>query len=130
MAGIQDLWCGKTSQGRSRQTKEKTSKPSSKKSAKSKTPVCMSLDLQNGRMQVKSWETATPLLGGCLMRSFGESPREGNASTLSQILQAGVQEKYYLSQKACLGILRRASSRGKELPVILKKALERQAGYV
>ena len=53
--------------------------------------------------------------------------REENASTLSQILQAGVPEKYYLSQKACLGILRRASKRGKELPAILKAALERQA---
>jgi DNA (cytosine-5)-methyltransferase 1 len=28
-------------------------------------------------------------------------------------------EKYYLSQKACLGILRRASVRGKELPEVL-----------
>ncbi len=39
----------------------------------------------------------------------------------------GVPEKYYLSPKACQGILRRASARGKELPAILKKALERQA---
>lgn len=35
--------------------------------------------------------------------------------------------KYYLSQKACLGILRRASARGKELPEVLRLALERQA---
>lgn len=57
----------------------------------------------------------------------GESPSAENASTLSQILQAGVPEKYYLSPKACLGILRRASARGKELPELLRKALERQA---
>ena len=31
-------------------------------------------------------------------------------------------------RQACLGILRRASVRGKELPDVLKKALERQAG--
>ena len=43
-------------------------------------------------------------------------------------LLAEVPEKYYLSPKACLGILRRASVRGKELPEVLKKALERQAG--
>lgn len=61
------------------------------------------------------------------MLNFGEFPKEENASTLSQILQAGVPEKYYLSQKACLGILRRASARGKELPEVLKLALERQA---
>ena len=54
-------------------------------------------------------------------------PNAENASTLSQILQAGVPEKYYLSPKACLGILRRASVRGKELPELLRKALERQA---
>lgn len=41
--------------------------------------------------------------------------------------QAEVPEKYYLSQKACLGILRRASARGKELPEVLRLALERQA---
>ena len=35
--------------------------------------------------------------------------------------------KYYLSPKACLGILRRASARGKELPEVLRIALERQA---
>ena len=34
---------------------------------------------------------------------------------------------YYLSPKACQGILSRASKRGKELPQVLKAALERQA---
>ena len=43
------------------------------------------------------------------------------------ILQAGVPRKYYLTAKACRGILQRASKRGKELPTILRKALERQA---
>ena len=46
---------------------------------------------------------------------------------MSQILLAQVPETYYLSPKACLGILRRASARGKELPEVLKLALERQA---
>ncbi len=61
------------------------------------------------------------------MLNTGESPSVENASTLSQILQANVPEKYCLSQKACLGILRRASARGKDLPELLKKALIRQA---
>jgi hypothetical protein len=85
------------------------------------------LDLRNGRTQEKSWETITPSHGGYLMLNTGECPSAENASTLSQILQAGVPEKYYLSQKACLGILRRASARGKTLPVMLEKALKRQA---
>ena len=71
--------------------------------------------------------TVTPSPGESLTRNSGESPKEENASTLSQILQAGVPEKYYLSQRACLGILRRASARGKQLPEILRIALERQA---
>lgn len=75
----------------------------------------------------KSWQMISVSHGGYLMRSTGEFPNAENVSTLSQILQAGVPEKYYLSPKACLGILRRASVRGKELPELLKKALERQA---
>ena len=42
-------------------------------------------------------------------------------------LQEGVPEKYYLSPKACQGILRRASVRGKKLPAVLEKALLQQA---
>ncbi len=47
---------------------------------------------------------------------------------MSQILQGSPHRKYYLSRKACLGILRRARKRGKELPPQLKWALEVQAG--
>lgn len=78
-------------------------------------------------MPGRSWQTDSPLHGVCSTRNTGESPREENASTLSQILQVGVPERYYLSPKACLGILRRASVRGKELPEVLRIALERQA---
>ena len=61
------------------------------------------------------------------MHSFGESPKEENASLLSQILVEEAHPKYSLSAKACQGILNRASRRGKELPEILKQALENQA---
>ena len=61
------------------------------------------------------------------MLNTGVYPREECVSTLSQILMVNVPQKYYLSPKACLGILRRASVRGKELPELLRKALERQA---
>ena len=73
------------------------------------------------------WENRFQLPGGYSMPSFGVSPREENVSTLSQILQARVPETYYLTPKACQGILRRASVRGKALPTVLKVALERQA---
>ena len=61
------------------------------------------------------------------MLNTGESPSAENVSTLSQILQVNVPERYFLSPRACLGILQRASVRGKELPILLKRALTRQA---
>lgn len=51
------------------------------------------------------------------------------ASTLSQILEATPHPKYALSERACQGILRRAERRGKELPEMLKEALEAQANH-
>ena len=127
MANIQDTSCGKMSPERSQATKAKTSGQSSKKSAKSRTRSFLFLSLENGQTQEKSWQTTSPLHGECSMPSIGEFPNEENVSTLSRILQAGVPEKYYLSQRACQGILRRASARGKELPAMLKAALEKQA---
>ena len=58
----------------------------------------------------------------------GVSPREEKESSLSQILQDDPPDKYYLTRKACLGILRRAFERGKELPRKLNQALEIQSG--
>lgn len=57
------------------------------------------------------------------MHSFGESPREENASLLSQILEANPHPKYFLSETACRGILTRAAQRGKPLKNLLKTAL-------
>lgn len=88
---------------------------------------CQYLNLQNGKMQDASWETVSVSHGDSSMLSIGVFPKEDNESTLSQILMEGVPEKYYLSPKACQGILRRASSRGKTLPTVLQKALEKQA---
>lgn len=58
--------------------------------------------------------------------NIGEKPREENQTHLSEILQDKTNEKYNLSEKACIGILRRAEKRGKALPPILKEALENQ----
>ena len=53
-----------------------------------------------------------------------ECPNVAVGSYLSQILQVNAPEKYHLSAKACQGILRRAAKRGKELPPMLREALE------
>ena len=108
-------------------TEGTTSRKSSRKSAASATIRFQYLDLRNGNRQGASWVTGSPLPGASSMQTLGAYPSAENASILSDILLATVPEKYYLSRKACLGILQRASARGKELPAILKAALEKQA---
>ena len=122
------IWCGKMSQEPCPQTKEKTSDASLKRQPKSskKMPIYLDLRRGGGHTQDASWEMGGPLLGEYTMLSFGEFPKEENASLLSQILVEEAHPKYSLSAKACQGILNRASRRGKELPKILKEALERQ----
>ena len=111
-------------------TEAKISGLSSKKRQGSQTKKPLFLDLrggQNGLPRVALWEMGGALLGEYTMRSFGECPREENASLLSQILEDSPHPKYYLSEKACLGILTRAERRGKELPPELKAALLAQS---
>ena len=130
MDNTRDTQYGRMSREPSRQTKGRISGQSSKSSAKSKMKAYLFLDVTNGRTRDAFWENRFLSHGGSSMPSIGESPREENVSTLSQILQAQVPETYYLSPKACQGILLRASKRGKELPEVLRKALERQAACV
>ena len=128
MVNIQDLSYGKMLRVHIPPTTERTSGQSSKKSAKSKNQIYLFLNLRNdGQNQAKYWEKISLSHGELSMLNTGESPSVENASTLSQILQDSVPEAYYLSPKACLGILRRALERGKELPAVLKKALEQQS---
>jgi hypothetical protein len=47
--------------------------------------------------------------------------------SLSEVLETEVAQKYFLSPKACRGILRRAEKRERELPQSLKQALEQTA---
>lgn len=124
-----DTWSGRTCPEHSVATRAKTSRQSSKKSSASqmKNPMYLSLRRENGRQPDASWATISPSLGECLMPNTGECPKEESVSTLSQILEETPHQKYYLSEKACLGILRRAEKRGKELPEILRLALIRQA---
>ena len=92
----------------------------------------MSLDLTPGHGNLLGesyWEMTSPWLGGSSMLNTGPAPlSEEDVYSLSQILQDDPPHKYYLSRRACLGILRRARERGKELPPQLKTALMAQAG--
>ena len=118
-------WSGKTSWARSAATKVRTSESSSKRRQESpiRPPLYLDLRKASGLMQEPLWEMGGPLLGEFSTRSFGESPREDAESHLSQILEGGAHPKYYLSAKACQGILRRAENRGNKLPPMLETAL-------
>ena len=92
----------------------------------------MSLDLTPGHGDLLGrfyWEMISPWRGGSSTRNTGPAPpNAGAVSTLSQILQDQPPRRYYLSRRACLGILRRAAERGKDLPPRLAAALMAQAG--
>lgn len=129
-----DTWFGKMYQGPSAAMVEKTSKLSSRKSQGSSAPNApkfLYLQMGSGENPAASWaeertEFLFPLPGDYTMHSFGELPKDGSESRLSQILEERAQPKYYLSARACEGILRRAENRGKALPDILREALENQ----
>lgn len=128
-----DLWCGRMFQEPSpaEPQKERISGSSSRRSSELKSVVFQSLDLTPGAGNLLGefyWELISPWRGDALTLNTGVSPREEKESSLSQILQDDPPDKYYLTRKACLGILRRAFERGKELPRKLNQALEIQSG--
>lgn len=125
MDGIQLSLFGRTCQEPSHQTKGRTSDAYLKNLLKSAGDIqCLDLTNANGNQPEKSWATDTASHGGSLMRNTGECPSVARESTLWQILQADAPVKYYLSARACEGILRRAERRGKALPPMLREALE------
>jgi len=83
--------------------------------------------------------TLVPLSGGWqnsgmggpterLTLSIFDWPSDGSVCSLSDILETGdVPRRFYLSPRACVGILRRAEKRGKQLPEALRRALEAAA---
>ena len=116
---------GRMYQEHSAATEEKTSAQCWKNWPTSKNPKFQSLDLrtESGQKQDLSAEMAGALRGELSTLNTGECPSVAVESRLSWILEDNVPEKYYLSAKACQGILNRASRRGKALPEILRTAL-------
>ena len=126
MDNTQNTLSGKTWQGLFQAIKEKIFAGSWKKSQK---VIFQCLQVEDG--QQPEWlelregggGSCIVQLGGNLTLNFGESPNVENVSILSMILEVDVPDKYYLSAKACWGIIRRAEERQKEIPLILKIAL-------
>lgn len=124
MENTLNLRCGKMFPELFRPQEDVILRPCWKRSQKAKFQ-CLVLD--GGQTPV--WYEAAELisLGACTTPNISEQHSGAGACFLSQILQEEAPEKYSLSPKACMGILRRAERRGKDLPPLLKAALERQA---
>ncbi len=75
---------------------------------------------------VKWSKAGMAFAGGYLTLNISELPRDAGVCSLSEVLETDAPQKYYLSAKACAGILCRAEKRGKELPETLKYALMKQ----
>jgi len=129
----QDTYAGKMSLEYSppENPRAKTSASSKRRSSELSAINYQFLDLTPGAGNLLGesyWETLSPYVGESLTLNTGASPKDAVESFLSQILEDSPPSRYYLSRKACLGMLRRASERGKELPPQLKTALMMQAG--
>ena len=131
---VLDFFVGRTSPEPSPAAilKGRTSASCWRKSSELKFTTLMCLDLRpgGGNLLGPCWEYDPPWLGAYWTLNTGASPRDAAASSLSQILEASPHPRYYLSRRACLGILRRAEERGKALPPQLKAALLLQSGLV
>ena len=88
------------------------------------SPKSLSQQGADGRVQVLCVRTNAKSHGESWMPNISESPNVAEECSLSQVIETDVPPKYYLSSRAKVGILRRAEKRGKNLPHLLREALE------
>lgn len=136
---------GRTLSEHSAATEDETSTPCWKKLRVSQNQDFLYLDCRksgNGQKQEPLTVMGGLSLGELTTLKTGEKPSEtavqemlsvwgphsvAEESRLSQILEANPLSKYNLTAKACLGLLRRAERRGKDLPERLKAVLLMQS---
>jgi hypothetical protein len=87
--------------------------------------------MEDGRLEPSSLSWGNSGMGSPTEFStlkISESHSAAVACSLSDVLETGdVPQRFYLSAKACVGILRRAAKRGRQLPHSLQTALEHAA---
>jgi len=83
----------------------------------------------DGRTLVLCLDPRDKSLGESWTPSISEWPNDAVVCSLSQVLEAAefIPPRFFLSSRACAGILRRAEKRGKELPPLLLSALRQVA---
>ena len=88
-------------------------------------PSCRLTAKDGGQTLVWLSDPSREQLGEFSTLNISDSPNDAVACSLSSVLETGpIPSKYFLSAKACLGLLRRALARGKTLPELLRRALE------
>ncbi len=80
---------------------------------------------QDGAVRVWLMDPSDQRRGASWMPNISDWPNDASVCSLSSVLEKGhIPLKYFLSGKACAGILRRAERRGKKLPALLERALQ------
>jgi hypothetical protein len=70
------------------------------------------------------WQDGGMVWGGeYLTLNTSDSPNAAEECLLSQVLERDVPARYYLSKRACLGIIHRAEKAGNQIPAGLKAVL-------
>lgn len=89
------------------------------------TECSLSMAVLHSERSLSSWSSAgMASRGECSTLNISACPRDDVASSLSDILETGDHlSRYFLSARACRGILERAARRGRQLPSLLEQAL-------
>lgn len=93
----------------------------------SKTSLDFCAQTEGGTWEPSSGRWGNAGIGGpgaCLTLKVSEFPSDAVGCSLSDVLEPRVRRKYYLSRRACAGILSRAKRRGRKLPPSLSRALQ------
>ncbi len=120
--------CLESIQAASRPARTFSRSPRRSSALKNRTFMLLDLRPGAGNLLGPYWEYDPAWLGPPGRLNTSECPKGAVDASLSQILLDTVPSRYYLSRRACLGILRRAGERGKPLPPQLEQALKLQAG--
>jgi len=85
----------------------------------------------SGGIRVWLLDGAEPLPGGSWTHDTSEWPSGDDGyspvSLSEMLVRIAPDEPYWLSPRACAGIIRRATRRGKALPPVLQEAMEYRA---
>ena len=120
-----DIYFGRTS----REFSVRTTTPSAASWERLSALLKPSFQSADGRTLAWLMDPQEQRAGASWTPNISDWPNAASVCSLSSVLEPAesIPPKYFLSGKACAGIIRRAAKRGKELPLQLQHALQRVA---